>query len=542
MAYLSKTNTRITVDAEGKVGIGTDFPAADFHVQGSSLLLDSQPTLVFKDKDDDTTNSISLNAGNLYIGGDAFGRNVIFRTKEFLAETARFDSAGRLGINRVPVNDFLEVDGNIVSHGGMVKAFTDLNTQARLNSAGGVELISGNALLTFRAAEANPPAFTLQGNGGNLNFLSGENIVGQLRTGSIAFFAQNLQAGLTGERGTLVSPGSISLWNDTQQVAIDFKDSEAEAWRCKLKKDSGDNLEIWVQSDTLISKFERNYFRVYKGLIVTEAADFSGGLVTTSLQTTGETILGGVTNANTINATYGNFSHDVIVESITANGLATLNGEILTDKLGVYNASSSIVDISIEAASNVYESTLIEALCWRTSNDAFSFLKTYSDSDGAMDVEHDLKGDGNAYADGAWIGGGADYADYFEWADGNPDNEDRKGVTVTIEDDKIKATEKGEVPIGVISRIAVVVGNSGWNKWADKYLRDAYGSYKYEQGERIPNPEYNPDIAYVPREKRPEWDPVGLVGRVRVKKGQITSPHWIKLRDVSDEVEEWLIH
>ncbi|XHE57044.1 hypothetical protein L0Z66_19950 (plasmid) [Phaeobacter sp. BS34] len=39
---------------------------------------------------------------------------------------------------------------------------------------------------------------------------------------------------------------------------------------------------------------------------------------------------------------------------------------------------------------------------------------------------------GNGYCDGAWTGGGADYAEFFEWEDGNPDGEDRRGVSVVM--------------------------------------------------------------------------------------------------------------
>ena len=41
------------------------------------------------------------------------------------------------------------------------------------------------------------------------------------------------------------------------------------------------------------------------------------------------------------------------------------------------------------------------------------------------------------YADGAWNGGGADYAEYFEWSDGNTSAEDRRGISVVLVDDKI---------------------------------------------------------------------------------------------------------
>ena len=38
-----------------------------------------------------------------------------------------------------------------------------------------------------------------------------------------------------------------------------------------------------------------------------------------------------------------------------------------------------------------------------------------------------------------------------------------------------------------------------------------------------------------------EWSVVGLIGRVRLLKGQPVAPSWIKLRDMSDNVEEWFV-
>ena len=55
------------------------------------------------------------------------------------------------------------------------------------------------------------------------------------------------------------------------------------------------------------------------------------------------------------------------------------------------------------------------------------------------------------------------------------------------------------------------------------------------------NPDYNSSLTYVARADRKEWDTVGLVGKLRMKKGQKTGTNWIKLRDISDTVEEWLV-
>jgi hypothetical protein len=189
---------------------------------------------------------------------------------------------------------------------------------------------------------------------------------------------------------------------------------------------------------------------------------------------------------------------------------------------------------------------------YRTNSSSFQFITCTSGN--LSDDEFRLRGDGNAFADGSWNGGGADYAEYFEWNDGNLNEEDRRGISVILDDNKIRPAIDGEDPIGVISGNPSVVGDAAWNKWSGKYLCDDYGTYIQEdyevindegetvvQQRRILNPAYDPDQEYINREDRPEWDCVGLMGKLRVRKGQPTGSRWIKMRDISDSVEEWLV-
>ena len=61
------------------------------------------------------------------------------------------------------------------------------------------------------------------------------------------------------------------------------------------------------------------------------------------------------------------------------------------------------------------------------------------------------------------------------------------------------------------------------------------------QQRRKLNPAYDPDVEYVSREQRSEWDCVGLMGKLRIRKGQVTGSRLIKMRDINDSVEEWLV-
>ena len=60
---------------------------------------------------------------------------------------------------------------------------------------------------------------------------------------------------------------------------------------------------------------------------------------------------------------------------------------------------------------------------------------------------------------------------------------------------------------------------------------------------RVLNPDYDASKkdSYETRESRKEWSYVGMMGKLRMLKGQPTGDRWIKMRDISDTVEEWLV-
>lgn len=136
---------------------------------------------------------------------------------------------------------------------------------------------------------------------------------------------------------------------------------------------------------------------------------------------------------------------------------------------------------------------------------------------------------------------GADYAEYFEWKDGNPNNEDRVGYIVTLDGDKIVKANSGDDVLGICSGTAMVLGDSAeWN-WNKRYLTDDFGRIIYEDriehyeaiynpyGELVKeawdeevhapkeNPDYNASRAYIKRSERPEWQIVGMMGKLYVR-------------------------
>lgn len=149
---------------------------------------------------------------------------------------------------------------------------------------------------------------------------------------------------------------------------------------------------------------------------------------------------------------------------------------------------------------------------------------------------------GNGVFAGQITSTGSDYAEYFEWADGNPEAEDRVGYLVALDGDKIRLAKPGDEILGIVSGTVAVLGDNYEWQWQGKYLTDNYGRViydmvdKYEEyeGEQIylgtfPEPRINPDwdetATYIPRAKRKEWDAVGLLGKLYVRDDGTCEPN-----------------
>ena len=166
-----------------------------------------------------------------------------------------------------------------------------------------------------------------------------------------------------------------------------------------------------------------------------------------------------------------------------------------------------------------------------------------------------------AYVTGQYFTTGADYAEMFEWTDGNPDSQDRIGLFVTLDGEKIRiATDKDTFILGVTSGNPSVVGDTHDDQWHDMYLYDIYGRPIFEdvlvpeevhtevnpdnpeetityviQEEHTErrhkvNPDYNHTKPYAPRSQRPEWSAVGLLGKlVVIDDGSCQVNGWAKV-------------
>ena len=168
-----------------------------------------------------------------------------------------------------------------------------------------------------------------------------------------------------------------------------------------------------------------------------------------------------------------------------------------------------------------------------------AFMIGNGSSDSSRSNAFRVNYNGTIYATNSTIATGADYAEYFEWSDGNPDGEDRVGLFVTFDEqdpEKIKIASAGDYILGIVSGHPNTIGN-GDEDWRGRYILDDFGryieeTYEYEEiwqdkdgvkhtktreGIRYKeNPDYDPDELYIPREERPEWSAIGMVGVLSV--------------------------
>lgn len=138
----------------------------------------------------------------------------------------------------------------------------------------------------------------------------------------------------------------------------------------------------------------------------------------------------------------------------------------------------------------------------------------------------------------------ADYAEFFEWLDGNSNDEDRVGKFVTLDGDKIRIAQQDDNYIlGIVSGEPFVLGNGDCDTWNGMFLKDDFNRTLYEPAPKVEineetggeeevldengvlvyagtrpvlNPSYDPTQTYVSRFERQEWDAVGMLGALSV--------------------------
>ncbi|AGE48364.1 Chlorovirus glycoprotein repeat domain-containing protein [Paramecium bursaria Chlorella virus AN69C] len=284
-------------------------------------------------------------------------------------------------------------------------------------------------------------------------------------------------------------------------------------------------------------------------------------------------LLRGVGGLNTVNQFSIGAPSGQMRFSVPASGVTYYNFLYGTETIGefgprgMYSLSydSSVVVGQVVSNSTTYSGTIFKTEANRNSSTGFNHIACAGSNGNVFRV----RGDGTTYGVGAFQTSGADYAEMMEWEDKNPTFEDRRGYPVVLSGNgKIRIAslfDDYNNIIGVVSSNPSMLADTAWDQWEGKYLKDKFGmrlsntiyylaniSNENEftrvgpmttppQGyfiktspEYILNPKYNPNVAYVERNVRPEWDPVGFVGKLRVRHGCLVHPSWKPLKVIDD--------
>ena len=274
--------------------------------------------------------------------------------------------------------------------------------------------------------------------------------------------------------------------------------------------------------------------------------------------------------------------------NVTSDGslIVGLNDDKTKSRATIYQPNYDEHALNIFTNSKQYANNLVNLTTSSLPSKRFNAISVTTDveENGKPGIEtFKVDGEGSVYTDQSFLSNKTGYAELFEWADGNPKNEDRNGFTVTLtENGQLQIADEGDKILGVISSDAAYIGGAGWSYTNKFFLDDANKTKKqkvkiveweddvgilhsyyldsltadfslpdnatiYETDEEgdefeVPyvNSEYEKDKEYTDRISR-SWAVVLLVGRTTVFKGQFMNPNWIKVSDVNDDLEEWIL-
>jgi hypothetical protein len=385
----------------------------------------------------------------------------------------------------------------------------------------------------------------------------------------------------TGTLLTGVNGSGLGVFGTFSNTSLAFFSNAAE----RMRIDTSGNVGIGTSSpDYPLTIFKSGSTDTYARF-----GNGAGSGLLVGVNTIGESLFYNANNAATLFATNGSERARISSAGVISIGTTGTNGG---GKFYCYDDTTTGAFIGgFRAANASYASA--DQVNWvdRSASSAYSFFVARSNSD--TNTSFNLRGDGNAYADGTWNNNGADYAEYFESATGAAIP---VGTTVVLDGNKVRAStdqDAASLIMGVVrpkepSIASMVVGNTAWNKWQGMFLTDDFGRYILEPHEVVEwdevndagetehksyeshmvpsgvvvpenatrksvdekgnafthykiNPDYDPSHEYVSREERPEWLIIGLIGQVPVLTGQPIGDRWIKMRDVSASVSEYMI-
>ena len=634
LAFWTKDSERLRITSAGDIGINTTAPqnAAHFqHFQSTARHQSFQSNLGdLSIVSDNNTNPVAYIKGT----GTADLLNVFDNTDEVFTIL----DAGKVGINAASPTTNLQIGGsavdsnNVITFGKRVACDQSNLPLIGHHSVGGVDsslglcatstsgvisFFTGNNASGFGAGSNNEymriqsnGEIAMRSSGSPTDALSGLHVQnGNLRVSQAAgptteyFQVQAHTHNVDGDRHVLSNYSNGTLYSHITKSGIVGSLSSHFAGRTKTDANSPSNYYAHGSFSFNAYSGNTNDTSTYRAMIFMRAWDagddgdrnilyyVNSGSDTTAADYDAHQKFG-VKADGSVHTMVRNFSGRVESDEATPDSVyGTGRGGYYA-----YESSGTSVMYMLAEAGGSNSTYFVFA---RTSNNDTQWRHRTSD--------------GRMYVDAtATTFSGADYAEYFEWSDGNSSDEDRAGYTVVLKDEgKIGIATAGDSPssiIGVISAVPAIVGDGQDLSWRGKWKKDEFGreittpvqylvwNHGYEDdenGNRVPvkqpdpthqmsmegadsqaevgpkldkmiadghvpqyaidnniimnarrrvhDPLYDETKKYVPREFRKEWSPVGLVGKLTVRKGQVMGDRWLKMKDINDQLEQWMV-
>lgn len=323
-----------------------------------------------------------------------------------------------------------------------------------------------------------------------------------------------------------------------------FEDNKYELGGAGLAADFDDITNTALQA---FLYFEDCYFHnspIIGGNSQADSPNFTYGTVrsmaTIAMRALHTTFLSSQKGFSHVDDQYDSYLSPSLTPTLSPNTIGTTGLQIGLRRDATNNGFDKQFRLLLKTGANVANHTSFCLL----ANQVSSSINPVSDGwDPSLQVIRFRIQGGDAFLSGggAYNTSGADYAEMFEWVDGNLNDEDRVGKLVYLIGDKVTIDPNGE-PIGVVSATASVIGNNWSEQWEKRLLRDDFGRELLDENDQpMVNPDFINNQEYAPRNERKEWAVIGLIGRLRIYKSEPVPSNWVKLQDISETVAEYLV-
>lgn len=362
---------------------------------------------------------------------------------------------------------------------------------------------------------------------------------------------------------TTILNGSGNTSSNNFSMVVNGRENIVSAAYHTILNGRGNSVSAGVGMSTIINGLNNVSLGAY---------NFIGGGNTNRIQATISSIITG--NINKIysdNCFIGNGSKNTIQNSSSYSSIVNGYQNIISNNYsfiagGTRNTASALYSFVIGTKSEAVHNYTV--VLGRGGKSRFAGDLVFAYGSGSANVANNkfrVNASGQIFAVSTSVSTGADYAETMMWLDGNISNEDRVGFFVSAQDDKIYIGNDNI--IGIISSNPAILADAADFEWVGCELKDEWGRVQYDTYEKfihkenkkdiiyrkdselyseIPNksnkngikissfeenqynflktikspklnPEFNPDIEYIPRSQRKEYAPVGFLGKLLVR-------------------------